>query len=103
MDCCHSGTVADLPYKIGANDSAFEIEKGFNTETYEEIKKKDMIASGELDKDGNKPSEEDEAPLPYRPEDGFVVRPNERPRGVQTQQRPKQDLPPPPPQCCTIL
>jgi hypothetical protein len=32
MDCCHSGTVLDLPYKFGANDSKVTIEEGFNME-----------------------------------------------------------------------
>lgn len=32
MDCCHSGTVLDLPYRFSADDSKMRIEKGFNVD-----------------------------------------------------------------------
>lgn len=30
MDCCHSGTVLDLPYRFGANEDKMHFDQGFN-------------------------------------------------------------------------
>lgn len=84
--CCHSGTVADLPYKFGADDTDYQIEQCFNMETADEMKAreakeraeeiKDRKARGEFVVDDTKPQKDyHPEPLPYNPEHGFIIRP----------------------------
>jgi hypothetical protein len=92
MDCCHSGTVADLPYKIGADDSQMSIEKGFNTQTKEEVKQEQekKEKAGKATNPGSHPDN-----LPYSPGQGIKTRkPGENGAAPP---------PPPPPGCCIVL
>ena len=106
VDCCHSGTAADLPYKFAADDTDFQIEKSFNMDTVEEIEAKEAEEIGAPEPEQSKNRDDDHAePLPYDPEHGFIVRParNPPPNKQPGKKKAPQDLPPPPPQCCTIL
>ena len=109
MDCCHSGTVADLPYKMGADDPKMSCEKNFDQRTAEEMivedaPKEQARAAGtdgtggggaaDDDKEG-KPTVAD--PLPYNPADGIPI--------IRHAPAAKKDdtPPPPPPGCCQIM
>lgn len=109
MDCCHSGTVADLPYKMGADDPKMLLEEGFDQRTLDEILAQDAEkeqakkhASGTATgSNGDRRTGKDckatvAAPLPYNPADGIPII-----RHASVEKR--EQLPSPPPGCCTIM
>lgn len=52
IDCCHSGTVMDLPYTFGANDNDMRRENGFNFQD----------GTGPIDLEDDKPKKRPKTP-----------------------------------------
>lgn len=105
MDCCHSGTVADLPYRMGADDPKMSLEPNFDQRTAEEMivedaPKEQARAAGADGTGGGTAGTNGTGtvaePLPYNPADGIPII-----RHTPTAKR--DEPPPPPPGCCQIM
>jgi hypothetical protein len=112
VDCCHAGTVFDLPYVFGADDQEMHRENGFNFQDgtspidldYDKPKKKKLTAKEEEKKNKKKKKKKDKEEKNTKTKKGDV--PPEEPRDAPIsditapQKRFNAEPPPPPPTVC---
>jgi hypothetical protein len=112
VDCCHAGTVFDLPYVFGADDDEMHRENGFNFQDgtspidldYDKPKKKKLTPKEEEKKSKKKKKEKDKDDK--KKKKGKDAPPEEPPRDApisdikEPQKRFNAEPPPPPPTVC---
>jgi hypothetical protein len=106
VDCCHAGTVFDLPYVFGANDDEMHRENGFDFQDgdkpidleYDKPKKKTKTPEEEEKKQKKKKKQQQNKKPPEEFRDAPIS------DITEPQRRPNSAPPPPPPSsCCVVL